>query len=155
MTVEGVPLVARTLGLTVTRLTNMRPVFDDIATDFMAGEDALFGFQGAAGEHGKWAPVDPTYAAAKKAAGFGSKILVRTGDLRKSLTKRGGDNIRRIGRQRMEVGTRVKYAKFHQRGTRRMPAREPIRVTDNQKRFWVRLIQKFLIVTGQFRRRNL
>ena len=46
----------------------------------------------------------------------GRKILTRTGRLRRSISYRAFRN-------RVELITNVKYAKFHQLGTRKMPAR--------------------------------
>jgi hypothetical protein len=51
--------------------------------------------------------------------------LIRTGDLRKSLTLRPL-GIERIYPHEMEAGTAVSYAQFHQEGTTKMPARKLI-----------------------------
>lgn len=52
------------------------------------------------------------------------KILQDTGALRTSVTSRGGKgNIERKGPTFLEWGTNIEYAKYHQGGTSRIPAR--------------------------------
>lgn len=67
---------------------------------------------------GGWAPYDAEYAAI-----VGPKPdLVLTGMLSFSLT--GGLLVENLSNDSVEFGTRVEYAKFHQYGTTKMPARK-------------------------------
>ena len=155
--VEGVPQMARVLGISFKRVKDLRPVWDDIADDFGKGEKSLFSRQGAKQGWAAWAPLNPDYVKWKKSKGFSTRILQRKGDLKDSLTRRSDKNFifkpRKLG---MEIGTKVPYAKYHQRGVpkNKLPKREPIRITNTQRKTWVKLIQKYVIESGQFERSN-
>lgn len=154
-TIEGVPQFARVLGALMRNVKNLQPVWQDIKADFLAGEKKVFRQQGRVGDWGKWAPLNPVYAAYKRRKGWGTRILIRTGSerLMSSLTKESSPDFHFIGRPLgMEIGTRVPYARYHQTGTKHMPAREPVRLTNAQKRHWVKMIQLFLVESGQFER---
>ena len=72
---------------------------------------------------GGWAPLSPVTSAWKAENGFPPNPLIRTGRLMDSLsTLRGSPN--EINHHSATFGTDVKYAKFHQHGTTRMPARQ-------------------------------
>lgn len=59
------------------------------------------------------------------------RILVETGALRESLVHVGGaGNIHDVMPRGMLFGTEIEYAVFHQEGTRRMPARPPVGVSE-------------------------
>ena len=67
--------------------------------------------------HGvNWAPLKPQYLREKTKKGFSEKILQRTTTLRQSFTTR-------FAPMEAVIGTEVKYAIFHELGTRKMPAR--------------------------------
>lgn len=72
-----------------------------------------------------WEPLAPSTRAEKARLGYLSDPLIRTSALRRTLVRRplGFEHIRPSD---MEAGTRIDYAVFHQRGTRRMPARRLI-----------------------------
>lgn len=84
---------------------------------------------------GDWAPLADSTIRRKEAGGWPLDPLVRTGDLKESLTDPGlaADS----GPQHMIYGTDVDYAQFHQEGTIHMPARQlipdPYRVEDRRK----------------------
>lgn len=75
-------------------------------------------------ESGKsWSPLDPQYAAWKSSRFPGRPTMVRSGDLFASLTNmKGAPSF--IAKDRAQFGTSVEYAKFHQRGTFKMPKRQ-------------------------------
>lgn len=50
-------------------------------------------------------------------------ILLATGKLKKSITTKGGDNITKIGRKNLILGTTVPYSRYLQEGTGKMPDR--------------------------------
>ena len=162
--VSGVKQVTRMLALSADACKNLRPVWDDVYDDFLDREEDVFDSEGGSGSKpremgggawGGWAPLSPSYAAQKAAEGFGNRILVRTGRLKASLTSRGAGSVFRSDAKSMAVGTSVPYAGYHQTGTRKMPKREPIRVSEAAVRHWTRLIQKFVLESGQFQRENL
>lgn len=93
----------------------------------------------------RWAPLSPAYAAWKVRRGFSSAALVRTGDLSRSLLQ---PNVHALGVWRatpnaLAVGTTRQAALFHQLGTRRMPARPPIRPTRDFMLQLGKALQKF------------
>jgi phage gpG-like protein len=45
----------------------------------------------------------------------------------------------------MFFGTRVPYAAFHQTGTRRMPARKPVELSERNRRKVVKIIQAVIM----------
>ena len=169
--VAGVAQVSRVLAISAERVTDLIPAFEKIADDFTKGEKKVFIKEGAVGEAtsesgvGTWVKfidLNPEYAALKLKKGFGSKILVRTGKLKGSLTDSSGEgHIRVINKLNLEIGTSVPYAGYHQTGTKnkdgslRMPKREPLRITKKQARFWVSIINKFLLDVGERERSNL
>ena len=167
MDVAGVKQLNRGLGVIASAVKDLRPVWEDIYDDLLKRERTLFAQEGnigsktremgeGAGVWGSWTPLNPVYAARKLAQGYGTKILVRTGRLKESLTQRSGaDAVFEIGPKALAMGTKVPYAGYHQTGTRRMPAREPLRISEVQARHWSRLVHKFLIESGQFERENL
>ncbi len=164
--VAGVAQVSRVLAISAERVKDLIPAFEQIADDFYKGERRVFVAEGAVGEAPSesgvgtwqvWAPLNPEYAAWKRKKGFGTKILVKTGKLKASLTSSNDDgSIRVINKLSMELGTSVPYAKYHQTGTNRgLPKREPLRITKRQARFWVQLINKFLLDVGERERKVL
>lgn len=164
--ISGVRQLNRALGVVASAVKDLRPVWEDIYEDFLRRERTLFARQGnvgspsrevgaTSGVWGPWAPLNPEYAARKRAMGYGSRILVRTGRLRDSLTQRGHvDAVFSASPKSMALGTGTPYAGYHQTGTSRMPRREPLRISEAQSRAWVRMIQLFLIESGQFEREN-
>ena len=72
---------------------------------------------------GGWAPLDAEYAAWKSVNFPGATSLVQDGQLFRSLVALSG-GVNFIGKTTAEFGTNVKYAKFHQYGTSKMPKRE-------------------------------
>ena len=87
-----------------------------------------FESQGAQGAHGRWAPLSSAYEVRKKRLFPGMKILQASGTMMKDLLSEHNDG--ETTPRRMLYGTKVKYAIYHQTGTknkktgvRRMPAR--------------------------------
>jgi len=83
----------------------------------------------------------------RRKRGRGS-ILVDSGALRGSLTQAGHpEQIVELGRDSLLYGTRVPYARFHQRGTRRMPARPPLVIRAVERANFAKRLRAY-IVTG-------
>jgi len=79
-----------------------------------------------------WAPLSPSYAAWKARRGYAYEgLLVRSGDLSSALMhpERSRVGVWDPQPSSLRVGTTREGAIFHQTGTRRMPARPPIRPT--------------------------
>ena len=74
-----------------------------------------------------WPALKPSTIARKG----NDRILVETGALRASLVSVGGPgNISATAPRGMLFGTEVEYAIFHQEGTRKMPARPPVGMSE-------------------------
>ena len=134
----------RILSRVIAGVRDLRPVWKDVADDFLEMEREQFASEGRSGSGG-WAPLSPRYAALKAQRYPGRGILVRTGALRGSLTATGGRHIRKLTANSLRLGTSVPYAGFHQRGTRRMLQRKVVELSEEDRRRWTRFSQRFLV----------
>lgn len=126
-------------------LSDYRPLWPIIEDDFYAQVKDQFKTEGEEGG-AKWAPLSPDYAGYKEAHFPGTAILVRTGDLRASLTNPNDPNTVRIEeRKTLTLGSRIGYAIFHQTGTKKMPARPEIQLTEAFKRTTMHHAQQYLV----------
>lgn len=104
------------------RAENLTPVWNEVL-DWWAHQNRIhFGSRGKRWLGSPWAELSPAYLAAKREEGWMGDILVRTSDLLRSLADRPL-GIERVGRLEVTAGTRISYARFHQDGTKYMPAR--------------------------------
>lgn len=103
-------------------------VLDALVPIIQNGERSIFLEERSPGGN-PWAPLAASTIARK---GF-SKILVETGRLFESLTTPGGTTDTHWETSEDPIvlvfGTKVEYAQFHQTGTRRMPARPAVGLT--------------------------
>lgn len=154
LTFWGDAQVDRTLERFEARTVDARPVWNVLADRFVRVEQRQFATEGAAGMgstgsglgYGRWAPLSPVYAEWKAAHYPGQTILRRTDALYLSLTE--GPAIRIVEPHRLVVGSDVDYGGHHQRGDGNLPQRRPVEFTENERRNWVRALQRF-IVTGE------
>lgn len=140
----GEKQVSRDLMRFGERADDMTPALSELADDFLRIEKKQFRSQGGYASGG-WAPLAPSTLLAKAQRGLDPRKLHATLALRRSLTSRGGDHVRRIYPDRMEVGTQVDYAIFHQHGTSRMPRRRPVELRGSDRRRWIKVLQRFLV----------
>jgi phage gpG-like protein len=124
--VQGDEELVRAFGLMASRVSDWRPFWPDIAAVFYIGESARFASEG----FGAWPPLSDGYRKWKQKHYPGQKILSLTGALRESLTSRtGASAVYQDEALQLTLGTATHYAKYHQYGTGRMPARPPIDIT--------------------------
>lgn len=112
-------------------------VFHDIVRQQFASE----------GGHGgrPWAPLAQRTILARRQIGLGARpILRRTGTLERSLTTLNSDALSVHTALQYRRGSLVEYGVFHQRGTRTMPARPPIELTNQDKEELVRPIRVYV-----------
>jgi len=148
-TVNGEKQLDRALGLYASAVKDMRPVWPDIRDDFTDGQEEQFSSQGQSGSGG-WVSLSSDYGAWKALNFPGMPILQRTGRLKSSLTERSHADFRyEAGRMGLTMGTKVPYAGYHQTGTRKMPRRPPIELTEAQRRGWVKMIHAYIVESGQ------
>lgn len=90
----------------------------------------------------RWAPLAPRSAAWKaRRFGAGLRILERTGALRRSITTR-------LEGRALVASSDVPYAAFHQFGTRRLPARPFLVLTESDKEEVARAVAESLVSTS-------
>ena len=165
--IQGVPQINRILGVRIKAIKDLRPAWGEVYDLLRKQEVDVFTKRGAIGEAApesgvgtwlEWKPLKPKYAELKKAMGFGSKIMILTGDLHRSLTQKGApSSVFGSHLLWMEFGTLIPYAAVHQRPkpTNPLPKREPIRISKVTVRGIVRIISSHLTETDQKVRANL
>lgn len=120
--INGVPPIVRKLGDMLLRGKTFTPLFAKQIAEIKlawAGNFTTGGFAS-----GGWMPLDAGYAAWKLVRYPGSPPMVRTGRLFQSLTAGMTESIFSATPNSYKMGTTVEYAKFHQYGTTKMPARQ-------------------------------
>jgi phage gpG-like protein len=131
--------------LRIAKAPDMRKIAPRLRDYLQSVERSQFDSEGRTGSGG-WAPLKPRTVASKTARGLDPRILRATNRLRKSLTnKTSGDSVFEYDADSMLFGTRVPYAAFHQRGTRRMPARKPVELSERNRRQVVKEIQAVIL----------
>lgn len=114
--------------------------FKEIVPAFYEMERKQFETEGGYGAGG-WKPLAPTTLDRKPP---GLPILVRSGRLKGSLTG-GAGAILDIKPLEMRIGTNVRYARFHQIGTPYMPARPLIKLPEEEKTRWHKIVHRWLV----------
>ena len=105
------------------RTDDMRPVFRWAKAQLELANAANFMTNGL--PSGKpWAPLDKDYGTWKSARFPGRGTMVQTGNLFRSLINMNDSAVNVIDKDTATFGTNVEYAKFHQYGTTKMPARK-------------------------------
>lgn len=119
--------------------------FEAIADSFYEGQKQQFASEGATGSGG-WKPLSPAYAERKAREFPGRPILTATGEMRGSLESRGGMLSHfRLEKRRLELGTLLDRATYHQEGAGNLPQRKVIELTDRQKDEWTKLIHQHAV----------
>lgn len=137
--VDGVTQMSRSMSRFADSLKDFTPVFEQISENFKAIEREQFNTEG--GRVSNWTPLSEDYAEWKSLHFPGKPILQASGALMASLT--GGTNfIKRITSSEMTIGSSDPKAIFHQRGTQKMPKREVIKLVEDDKRTWMKILQK-------------
>lgn len=137
--VAGVQL-HRAIKLFADGVSDLRPAWPEIIDMFHAIEKEQFQTEGGAGDSGPWVALSPRYAATKGGGG----ILVRSGALMASLTGGSGE-LREETKDSLRIGSGVKYGLYHQLGTRRMPQRKVIDLSERNKARLMRVLQGYLV----------
>ncbi len=147
MTVSLPGLPSYSVGLSRLRaaIADWRPFWTDTFAPFFYRE-VLTDFVLEGGNSGdRWAPLASGYAKWKSAHYPGAGMLVRSGALKAALTSSTAEHaIFRATSDSLEIGTDLPYAMYHQRGTRRMPQRPPLRVNEAFMRVVGRSMQQYV-----------
>lgn len=144
---SGDQLVSRKLLRYADRATNAQPAFESIADTLRGYEKRLFDSGGASGG-APWDSLAPSTVRAKAAAGLDPRVLRATNALRNSLALKDDKNHQEIVTENQLVfGSTLPYVAYHQRG-RGVPKRRPIQFNENQKKYILKKLQRFL-ATGE------
>ena len=144
-TVDGEQQLRRWLDIASDSVNDFTPIFEKLADDFRQTQEEVFKKEGANEGLPKWKPLSPRYKKWKTKYYPGRPILVLKGDLKRSLiNKSDSKHIERIKKDSFEIGTKVNYAIFHQRGTNKMPKRKVLDLSEPQKRRWIQIAHREL-----------
>lgn len=143
--VAGEVQFSRALETIGTAPKDLSEPFEFMANEFYDTMSSVFAAEGAFEERTRWQDLSPAYGKWKTRYFPGRKILERSGRMRRSLTVRGdSDSILNIGREELQIGTKVPYAMKHQTGTRWLPMRKIVELTQAQKLRWVHILHSWL-----------
>jgi len=141
---SGTTELSRILDIMANDLNDFEPMFRSIAKDFKKTEEGIFSSEGSFEGGSAWPALSPMYKVQKDKKYPGRKILEATGKLRQSLTSMGSGHVEQIESESLAIGTDIKYAKYHQSGTRKMPARPPLQITEAEKSRWTRIAHEYI-----------
>lgn len=120
-----------------------RPVFDAIADEWWYPEVMSGQWQSAGAAGGTpWKPLSEAYAKWKPA---GTSILVLTGDMERSFTKKGAkDNVDIRERKYAIFGSIDRKVRWHHEGvpSRHLPSRQLVVVNDPRRRSLMKVAQR-------------
>lgn len=146
--VDGVSVFNRKVMAPAGVVKTLAPAWELIALDFWETEKKVFEAEGAYEGLSGWQAWSESYALERG----GGKILVKTGDLRASLTG-GAQSIKKVTDTSLEIGSGYRVGKWnlaviHQYGSRiskrNLAARPVIRLTDKQKNRWSRIMAQYV-----------
>jgi phage gpG-like protein len=145
ITALGETVMRRELIRFADNLANPRIALETAAITLETAAEEQFDTEGAHASGG-WAPLALSTIQEKDRKGLSPHILQATGRLRDSLTRKfDPSHVERLSEDSLTFGTTVPYAIFHQTGTRRMPRRPPVALSEDDKRLIVKGIQRALL----------
>ena len=119
-------------------ITDLSVAWEQIGEDLLQDNRDNFLAEGGVFPGGFWPALALSTVGERIRLGYGgwSPMLVRTGALLESVTIRGGmNNIFQVTATGVTVGTSDPKAVFHQYGTRRMPMRRVVGITNQRGGF--------------------
>ena len=148
---SGLQVMLNGIRSAMNDLTPIWPQVRDVYMTFMRQQFTTEG--GYAGVD--WAPLSGNYARWKSQQAPGKTILRFRDRMYNSLTQQNhADQVYRTEPQKMEWGTRVPYARFHQLGTHKMPKRVVMPPpTREQGEAMVDILQAFIFRRARGERR--
>ena len=143
--VDGIAQFDRAFSRFSEGLKDLRPLWEPLAQEFYRIEDEQFASEGAHSGN-PWKPLSPKYQQWKEKHIPGPMILELTNKLKLSLTYKGNSaHVRQEDLLTLTLGSSLPYAKYHQTGTRRMPARKPIDLSEDHKAKLGKIIHRGLV----------
>lgn len=159
--VTGGTELSRILAVQSQKIKDLRPAWDQIEKSATKMQERVFRQKGGADGLPKWAQLAASTIRQKKriAPQYANYPLIRTGALRDAWTRPNAQGAVRIKEPLLfafGINERdIEYAKWHQTGTRRMPKREHLRLTESMRRSIVKTIQAHIVKSGQFARETI
>lgn len=143
--VDNVAVIDRAFSRFGENISDLRPIWDEVAKEFYRIEDEQFATEG--GHSGNaWKPLSAKYEKWKEARIPAQMILEFDGTLKHSLTGPNSKGSIRIDEpDGLALGSSLHYAKYHQQGTRKMPRRPPIDLNEGDKRRITKAIHRGLV----------
>lgn len=127
MHMDGQESAVRTLRGIARNAADLRPAFDEMIDLFSTWNKDQFRTKGFGYGNERWAPLSPLYSDWKDRTYGLLPLMMRTGDLRKSLQIRSAPgHVEKINEHGFVAGTSIEYARYHQDGTPKMPQRRLI-----------------------------
>lgn len=167
ITVYGERKVAHDIDELANRMVATRPAIEEIYLTILDIEDEIFDSQGARGGDPRWAPVSPQWRKRKTSLGGDPRILHFRHKLRESVTQyRHPDQYVRLERDKIVFGSRLPYARIHQKGEKKfggerglalgiknqqvalgegVPKREYIKFTDADAKAFAREVSRYIM----------
>lgn len=124
---------------------DLRPTLNVVGKGYRKEVEMIFNHQQPRGEGDRWAPLSKRYAEWKERHFPGAPILVRTGDLKASMTQEGAPgNITVIGKTGATFGTRIKYGIFHDSDAprKKIPRRNFSEPSNRRRDIWIKQIEQ-------------
>ena len=147
LTIEtvGAERFVRGFNRYVEDIQDFTEVFELLYLDFLEIEETQFATGGSRSSGESWAALSPNYARWKAKHAPGRPVLTLSGAMRAALTSRTGASGQikdiRGKEKRATFGVSMQRAYWHQHGTRKMPARPVVQLTEADKRRWARTVQ--------------
>lgn len=141
--IDGDRELSRTLHGYLGRMTDLRPLWAFILTDWQFTQQNLFMAEGAYEGQERWAELSKRYAAWKRRKYPGRGILVRTGAMREATT----DPDAEITDTSLTITVDSPYAIYHQSSrprTSHLPRRAFASLTGKQKSRWMGFLRRHL-----------
>lgn len=141
-TMLGDVVLARGISRYGDAVRDFSPVWDQIRIDFHRIEEEQFSSEGARSGH-PWAPLSPTYEAWKTKHFPGRSILQLTGQMWGEFAVGVGMQTE-ITPMKLTMEPSMQRAVYHQQGTRTMPQRKVVDLTEEDKMGWIKMIHNYI-----------
>lgn len=146
VTVDGEQAFDRAFNRLDHSVSDFRPIWPFVTGTIYGIFGKAFDTEGASTAAGKWKELSPAYAKRKAIEFPGQTILRREDTLFESLTDpEAADAVFIPEADQLTIGSRTPYARAHQRGAGKLPARPMISFTETDKRDIQKSLQRGLL----------
>ncbi len=144
ISVAGDKQISRGMSRLAENVKDLREPFKEVVRLFWQSTEEQIDSAGGRGGS-SWEALAPSTLERKRRGGFPDTIMVRTGNLRDSLSSMGNSStVEEIGKLSLRLGTDLPYAIYQHQG-HGIPARPLIALTESDKREMMRTIQRYLV----------